>query len=113
MTIQPRDVLSVFKPKLVPKLPTVEDRRWAAAVATMREAISDCQNLAMETSYRHPERFDEVSNIAAAVSVETQNMKTATLGASGSAMLDEMHKGDPNYTPGRLPPDCEFAAITE
>ena len=37
--------------------------------------------------------------------------ETATLNASSDALFDEMHRSDPNYTPGLLPPDCEFARI--
>ncbi len=110
MTIHPRDVLTAFKPKLV-EPPKRTDRQWATAVATMREAISEVQNLAMETAHRHPERFAEVSTILTSSDVETQLLKTATLSGGGD-IFDEMHKGDKNYTPG-LAPECEFARITE
>lgn len=97
MTFQPRDVLKAFKPKLAPP-PKISDRRWATAIAVMREAISEAQNLAMETAHRHPERFAEVSTILTSSEVETQLLKTATL-SRGGEMLAEMHRGDPNYKP--------------
>ena len=107
MTIHPRDVLTAFKPKLV-EPPKRTDRQWATAIATMREAISEAQNLAMETAHRHPERFAEVSTILTSSDVDTQLLKMSTL-TGGGEMLDEMYRGDPNYTPG-LAPDCEFAS---
>ena len=108
MTIQPRDVLTAFKPKLV-EPPKRSDRQWATAVATMREAISEVQNLAMETAHHHPERFAEVSTILTSSEIETQLFKTATLTGGGDA-LHEMHRKDENYKPYDLPPECEFAS---
>ncbi len=98
MTIQtPRDVLA-FKPKLVSLPPKIFDRKWATAVATMREAISEVQNLAMETAHRHPERFAETSNILIASEAETQLLMTSTMSGGGD-LLHEMHRNDPNYEP--------------
>jgi hypothetical protein len=107
MTIhqKPRDVLE-FKPKLVSLPPKIFDRKWATAVAAMREAISEAQNLAMETSHRHPERFAELSTILLASEAETQLLMTSTMSGGGD-LLHEMHRNDPNYTdPHR---ECEFA----
>lgn len=113
MTIhsKPRDVLTAFKPKLPPP-PRRSDPRWAAAMNAFRAAASECQNLAMETASAHPERFDEVSSVSVSIGAETQLLKTATLSGISGEIFDEMHRGDPNYTPG-LAPSCEFSSIGE
>jgi hypothetical protein len=112
MTIQPRDVMSVFKPRLTPKPKTFTDKRWAELVRTMNAAISACEDFAAGSLHEDPSRMAEHTDILEDSKTQAQNRRVA-MAASASMVFDELHRGDKNYTPGSLPPDCEFASVTE
>lgn len=117
MSFQPRDVLTAFKPKLVPRRMSNADEYWAGIVAELRQVISKAQNAALRTAFDSPTRCAELSTILKSCDEELLTMRIATLGAAASCAFDEMHKGDENYTdpmrPARLATECEFGTIAE
>ena len=98
MTIQPRDALRFFKPRLVERPKKFSDNQWAELVKTMNAAISACEDFAASTLYEAPGRMTEHSTILTNSAAQAQNRRIA-MAASASMIFDEMHRGDPNYTP--------------
>lgn len=93
----PRDVLSAFKPKLVPRARVFADSEWARKVVALRKAIEDCEDFAAGSIFEAPERMAEHMAILEAGGIQAQNRRIAHLGASAAMIFDEMHRNDPNY----------------